>query len=411
MNFAAIVKESFRAIMRNRMRSFLTCVGIVVGVAAVILVPALGNCAKVLMIRQLEAFGTNVITISPKDNRIGAVSSGSGVGETLSVGDAEAIRRRLPDFVSMVSPVVNPSSTQLIRGNRNWSSDVKGVGEDYLAIVRHSVDVGRFIDETDIKRSRRVCVIGTTVRDRLFGGGVNPVGESVRIGDMPFRVIGLLRRKGTSLFGHDQDDTVVLPYTTALSVLDGSEFRSVDGILIQTRSMDTLDPAEKSLRGLLRTRHRIRDGEEDDFTVSDSVLVVSTVSSVSMILKILMSVIAAIALGVGGIGVMNIMLVSVAERVGEIGIRTALGAHPRDILRQFVFEAVALSSLGGLVGLLVGGGIACAIGIFAGCPDSFDASHAIMAIAVSAFVGLFFGFYPAYKASRLDPIQCLRKLK
>ena len=411
MNFGIAIKESFRAILRNRMRSFLTCVGIVVGIAAVILVPALGNCAKVVMVRQLEAFGTNVITVSPNADRVGAVSSGAGTGETLTAEDAEAVRRQLPGLVSHVSPIVSPASAQLVRGNRNWSSDVKGAGEDYLQIVVHSVDVGRFIDRTDVQRSRRVCVIGTTVRDRLFGGGANPVGESVRIGDVPFRVIGLLERKGMSLFGRDRDDTVVLPFTTALAVLEGSEFRSVDSLLIQTRDMGSLDPAEKAVRGLLRMRHRLRAGEADDFTVEDSALVLNTVSSVCLILRILLSVVAAIALGVGGIGIMNIMLVSVAERVGEIGLRMALGAHPRDILRQFVFEAVVLSSVGGLVGLLVGGGIAGAVGHLASCPDAVEIPHALVAIAVSAVVGVFFGFYPAYRASRLDPIQCLRKLK
>ena len=407
MSLFMIFKSALGAIRRNKVRSFLTCVGIIIGIAAVILVLSLGKGAKYVMVRQFEELGINLILISPNQHRAGEVSGGGKQGETLTAADAEAIERELRQYVSGVSPVVS-ASCQLVYENRNWSVGVLGVDTGYPAIRNHFVGDGAFFTAEDMRRARRVCVIGTTIRDNLFGEGVDPVGRTIRIKDMPFRVVGLLQHKGLNTAGQDQDDTVLLPYTTADRVLQGSVFKSVGFIVLSAQSMDTLAETKAAVRALLRRRHRLRARADDDFEIQDATQVVETIQTVLGIITILLTVVAAISLGVGGIGIMNIMLVSVTERIKEIGLRMAIGAHPSAILGQFVIEAVTLSSFGGLAGVATGGGLAMLLVLLVGCPNPVEVQSAVIAFSVSVAVGVFFGFYPAYRASKLSPIQCLR---
>lgn len=407
MSFAMVFKVALLAILRNKTRALLTCLGIIVGIAAVIAVLAIGKGASTMMLNEISSMGHNLVMVFPERNRQGQVREGMGSGQTMTAGDAEAIRRELGHLVRHVSPVVNVSS-QLVRQNRNWNCRVSGVSSEMPEVRNWQVADGRFFSEEDERGYARVCVIGTTVRSRLFEEDEDPVGQTVRIGAMPFTVIGVLASKGANGWGQDQDDTVMAPYTTVGRVLTRSKFRAVNMMNLSLADMDDVAEATREVSALLRQRHKLPDYQDDDFEVRDTKEIMSTMGSVSSLMTVLLTAVAAISLLVGGIGIMNIMLVSVTERIREIGLRMSIGATPLMILSQFVIEAMVLSTVGGAIGVGVGVFAAHLIGEINSWPIIIEVSSAASAFLFSAFVGMFFGFYPAYRASRLNPIDCLR---
>ena len=402
-----IFKVAILAILRNKTRSLLTCIGIIVGIAAVIAVLAIGKGASTMMVREISSMGNNLMMIWPDRNRKGAVQSAMGSGQTLTADDAEAIKRELGHLVAAVSPTVNVSS-QIVRENRNWNTRVSGVSHDMPEIRNWDVGEGRFFEESEQRVYARVCVIGATVKSHLFDEDEDPVGKTIRIGAMPFRVVGVLASKGANGWGQDQDDTVMAPYTTVGRVLTRSKFRAVNMMNVSLHSMDDIDEAKREITALLRQRHRLADYEDNDFETRDTTEIMNTIGSVSSLMTVLLTAVAAISLLVGGIGIMNIMLVSVTERIKEIGLRMAIGATPANILCQFILEAVVLSTVGGAIGVGVGIVTAHMIGEVNHWPIVIEFSSALWSFLFSSFVGMFFGFYPAYRASKLNPIDCLR---
>ena len=407
MNFGMVFKVAILAIMRNKTRSLLTCIGIIVGIAAVISVLAIGKGASTMMVKEISSMGNNLMMVFPDRNRKGAVRSGMGAGETMTAGDAEAVKRELGHLVSGVSPAVNVSC-QLIRDNRNWSGRVSGVSYDMPEIRNWNVAEGRFFEESEQRACARVCVIGTTVKANLFDEGEEAVGATIRMGAMPFKVVGVLAAKGANSWGQDQDDTVMAPYTTVGRVLQRSKFRSINMMNISLWSLDDNDEAKREVTALLRQRHNLADYQDDDFETRDTTEIMNTMGSVTGLMTLLLTAVAAISLLVGGIGIMNIMLVSVTERIKEIGLRMAIGATPACILWQFILEAVVLSTVGGAIGVALGVGAAKVIGEVNHWPIVIEFSSAVYSFLFSSFVGMFFGFYPAYRASKLNPIECLR---
>ena len=407
MNVWMIFKVAVLAIMRNKTRSLLTCIGIIVGIAAVIAVLAIGKGASTMMVKEISSMGNNLVMVWPDWNRRGTVRAGAGAGQTMTAGDAEAIQRELGHLVASVSPAVNVSS-QLVRQNRNWNVRVSGVSSDMPEIRNWQLQEGRFFEESEQREYARVCVIGATVRDRLFDSDEDPVGQIIRIGAMPFKVVGVLAAKGANSWGQDQDDTVMAPYTTVSRVLQRSKFRAINMMNVSLHSMDDVEEAKREITSLLRQRHKLAGYQDDDFVIRDTREIMSTVGSVTSLMTVLLTAVAAISLLVGGIGIMNIMLVSVTERIKEIGLRMSIGATPANILCQFILEAILLSTVGGLIGVGVGIGAAKMIGELQNWPIVIEVSSALYSFLFSAFVGMFFGFYPAYRASKLNPIDCLR---
>ena len=409
MNLGMIFKVAILAILRNKTRSLLTCIGIIVGIAAVIAVLAIGKGASTMMVAQISSMGNNLMMISPERHRQGEVRSGMGAGETLTAEDAEAIQKELAYLISAVSPAVNVS-TQLIYENRNWNCRVSGVSYQFQEVRNWNVGVGRFFEESDQRQNRRVCVIGMTVKNKLFPDQTEEevIGKTIRLGAMPFKVIGIMATKGANGFGQDQDDTVMAPFTTIQHTLQRSKFKSINMLNVSLKSMDDLDEAKREITALLRQRHKLADYQDNDFETRDTTEIMNTIGSVSGLMTVLLTAVAAISLLVGGIGIMNIMLVSVTERIKEIGLRMAIGATPLCILTQFILESIVLSTVGGAIGVGVGIGAANLIGEINHWPIVIEASSAIYSFLFSAFVGMFFGFYPAYRASKLNPIDCLR---
>ena len=402
-----IFKVAILAILRNKTRSLLTCIGIIVGIAAVIAVLAIGKGASTMMVKEISSMGNNLMMIWPDRHRKGEVRSGMGAGQTMTADDAEAIKRELGHLVASVSPAVNVSS-QIIRENRNWNTRVSGVSYDMPEIRNWDIGEGRFFEEGEQRVYARVCVIGATVKARLFDEDEDAVGKTVRIGAMPFRIVGVLASKGANGWGQDQDDTVMAPYTTVGRVLSRSKFRAINMMNVSLHSMDDVDEAKREITALLRQRHNLADYEDNDFETRDTTEIMNTIGSVSSLMTVLLTAVAAISLLVGGIGIMNIMLVSVTERIKEIGLRMAIGATPANILCQFILEAVVLSTVGGAIGVGVGVATANVIGEINHWPIVIEVSSALWSFLFSSFVGMFFGFYPAYRASKLNPIDCLR---
>ena len=402
-----IFKVSLYAIMRNKTRSLLTCIGIIVGIAAVIAVLAIGKGASTMMVKEISSMGNNLMMVFPDWNRRGQVRTGMGSGQTMTAEDAVAIQRELGHLVAAVSPTVNVGC-QLIHENHNWNVRVSGVSYDMPEIRNWDVGDGRFFELSEQRNCSRVCVIGTTVRDNLFDDPESVIGSTIRIGAIPFKVVGVLASKGANGWGQDQDDTVMAPYTTVSRVLQRSKFKAVNMMNVSLHSMDDVDEAKREITALLRQRHKLADYQDNDFETRDTTEIMNTIGSVTGLMTVLLTAVAAISLLVGGIGIMNIMLVSVTERIKEIGLRMAIGATPVNILTQFILEAVVLSTVGGAIGVAVGVGAAHAIGEINHWPIVIEASSAVYSFLFSAFVGMFFGFYPAYRASKLNPIDCLR---
>lgn len=406
MSFWMIFKVAVRAIFRNKTRSLLTCLGIIVGIAAVIAVMAIGQGAQTMMVKEISSMGNNLVMVFPERRNQGAVSGGMGQGQTMTAGDAEAIKKELPHLVQGVSPQVR-TSVQMMYAAKNWSGNVQGVSTDILGISNWVVQEGRFFTEDEERLSARVCVVGTTVRKNLFDDE-DPVGKTIRLKNMTFKVIGVLVPKGANNWGQDQDDVVMAPYTSVQRYLQRSKFRNINMMNLSLVTMDDLEEAKREVGALLRQRHHLADYQDDDFETRDTTEIMNTIGSVTGLMTVLLTAVAAISLLVGGIGIMNIMLVSVTERIKEIGLRMAIGATPANILMQFLLEAVVLSTVGGAVGVVVGIAGAQTIGSVKGWPILIQTGSTIGAFAFSAVVGMFFGFYPAWRASKLNPIDCLR---
>ncbi len=407
MNFWMIFKVAGRAIARNKTRSVLTCIGIIVGIAAVICVMAIGQGAQTMMVKEISSMGDNLMMVYPERRNQGPVSGGMGQGQTLTADDAEAVKRELGHLIKAVSPMVR-SNVQMMYSAKNWAGNVQGVSKDVLTISNWSVIDGRFFTEEEQQRSARVCVIGTTVRSNLFGDGESPIGKTLRLRNMTFKVIGVLGSKGANNWGQDQDDVVMAPYTSVQLYLQRSKFRTINMMNLSLIDMKDLDEAKREVGALLRQRHHLADWQDDDFETRDTTEIMNTIGSVTGLMTVLLTAVAAISLLVGGIGIMNIMLVSVTERIKEIGLRMAIGATPANILTQFLLEAVVLSTVGGAFGVGLGIGGAKLIGALKGWPILVQVGSTVAAFFFSAVVGMFFGFYPAYRASKLNPIDCLR---
>ena len=406
MNFFTVFRVSLHALGRNPVRSFLSCLGIGIGIVAVILAMAIGQGAKTMMVKEISSMGDNLVMVFPENRKAGPVSSGMGQGQTLTAEDAEAIKRELPHLVKGVSPSVR-TQAQVMYAANNWSTSVQGVSTDVTMISNWTVTEGSFFSVAEEQACARVCVIGTTVRANLFGTS-NPIGKIVRIKNMTFKVIGVLGSKGANNWGQDQDDCIMAPYTSVQRYLQRSKFNNINMMNISLWTMDELPEAKREIGALLRQRHHLADTQDDDFETRDTTEIMNTIGSVTGIVGTLLVVFSVITLVVGGIGIMNIMLVSVTERIKEIGLRMSIGATPRTILTQFVLEAIVLSTVGGAAGVLLGVIASYAVGAAAGWPILVELSSAVYAFVISTFVGLFFGFYPAYRASKLNPIDCLR---
>ena len=398
-----VFRIALRALRRNKMRSVLTMLGIIIGVGAVIAMVGIGNGARAQVEDQIASLGENMILIFSGSRNASGVRSGWGGPGSLSIEDAQAIARELTT-VKAVSPEVR-DGTQVMAGNQNWYTNLLGQSADYFDMRQWTFDAGTGFTHQDVRTLAKVAVIGKTTAYQLFGD-TNPVGQTFRVQNVPFTIVGLLSSKGTSLMGSDQDDVVIVPYTTAMKRLTGAS--RVRIINVQANSAAQLVAAQEQVTALLRQRHNIGPGRGDDFTVRTQDEISEMATSTSRVMTMLLGAIASVSLIVGGIGIMNIMLVSVTERTREIGIRMAVGAHGSDIMLQFLIEAITLSSLGGVIGILLGYGTAETLSRVAGWPTYVSTSAVVIAFLFSAAVGVFFGLYPARKAAALDPIDALR---
>jgi len=403
MRYFVILKVAFRALRRNKLRTALTMLGIIIGVGAVIAMVGIGNGAKAQVQARIAALGQNVIMVFSGSVNRGGVYTGSGGAGTLTVEDALAIEKEVPG-VAVVSPEVR-SGAQVMAGNNNHNTQVMGEGVGYLAIRQWDLEDGAMFTDTDVRVAAKVCILGKTTADKLFPEE-DPVGKTLRIKNVPMKVLGVLKAKGASMFGSDQDDTIIVPYTTGMKRFAGvTTLRSIN---VQSATPEQMTEVQNGIAELLRQRHRIPPGRDDDFMLRNQQELAEAMSATTEVMTALLAAIASVSLLVGGIGIMNIMLVSVTERTREIGIRMAVGARGRDILLQFLIEAVALSSTGGILGILCGVGGARLITMIKQWPTLVSPQSILIAFAFSAAVGVFFGFYPARKASQLDPIDALR---
>lgn len=394
---------AFSALMANKMRSLLTMLGIIIGVGAVIAMVSIGMGVRNNIQQSIASLGSNMLIVMPgAENRTG-VRGGAGSKTTLEDEDADAIKAKIGG-IDNVSAMVS-GSYQVVFGNSNWKTSVQGVSPDYMDIRSLEVESGIFITEHDMVKRNRVAVIGSTVSENLFGGS-NPVGQNIRIDNQPFKIIGVLKKKGQSSMGQDQDDVIIVPMTTAQERMLGINY--VHSINVQVSSPDIMDEVQENIETLLRQRHHIAKGQEDDFNVRNLTSLMETMDSTTAMITMLLGAVAGISLLVGGIGIMNIMMVSVTERTREIGIRKALGATFRNIMMQFLIESVVIGIIGGVIGIFMGCTLSIAVAEF----FNFNTVITLLPIAVSfsfaVGTGLFFGIYPARKAAKLDPIEALR---
>jgi putative ABC transport system permease protein len=403
MKTTTLLTVASQSILKNKMRTLLTMLGIVIGVGAVIVMVAVGNGAQSQIEKQIKSLGTNLLIVMPGATQQGGVSQGAGTFNRLTVEDAEKLKRE-GTTLSAVSPVVS-TRAQLIGPQGNWRTLIQGVSTDFLTIRDWQVTSGELFAETDIRSRRTVAVLGATVANALFPG-VDPVGGQVQIRSTPFTVVGVLAAKGQNAGGMDQDDVVLVPYTTAQTRLSGNV--RIGQILASTFSPGDIPAAQEEIKGIMREAHKLGDGADDDFTVRNQTEIAQAATSTTRVMSGLLAAIASISLLVGGIGIMNIMLVSVTERTREIGIRMSIGARGSDVLTQFLVESVVMSLLGGVIGLAAGFGGAALLGHLTGWTTATPASAVLIAVGFSAAVGVFFGYYPARKAAALNPIQALR---
>jgi putative ABC transport system permease protein len=406
IDLTTTIRISIRSLKANKMRSFLTMLGIIIGVGAVIAMLAIGSGARSRIAAQISSMGSNLLMILPGATTAGGVRMGIGTQPTLSMADAEAIRKECPS-VQYVAPVVN-GVAQVVYGNLNWSTGVIGTSPEMVFVRDWEIIAGRNFSDDDIRGATKVCILGQTVIENLFGD-INPLGHVIRIKNVPFTVIGILQRKGQSPTGQDQDDVIYIPVTTAQKKIFGTTFPGmVRIIMIKARSPEVMDSAEREITDLLRQRHRIGPRQDNDFTVRNLTQIMQVQEQSTSVMTILLGAIASVSLIVGGIGIMNIMLVSVTERTREIGIRMAVGAKTWDIRLQFIIEALILSLSGGLIGIITGIVSSRVISSLAGWPVMISIFAVMLSFSFSGIVGIFFGYYPAHKASLLDPIEALR---
>ena len=404
MNGTNLFKIALRALANNKMRAFLTMLGIIIGVASVITMLAIGQGSKRSIQAQISEMGSNIIMIHPGGERRGGVRMDPSEMQTLKLTDYEALRNET-NFLSAVSPNVS-SSGQLIAGNNNYPSSISGVGTEYLDIRQLSIEQGEMFSEADIQVSAKVCVIGQTIVDNLFPGGQDPVGKVIRFNQVPFRVVGVLKAKGYNSMGMDQDDIVLAPYTTVMKRLLAQTY--LEGIFASALSEDMTDYATDEVTAILRRNHKLQEDEDDDFSIRSQQELSSMLNSTTDLMTTLLACIAGISLVVGGIGIMNIMYVSVTERTREIGLRMSVGARGIDILAQFLIEAILISITGGLIGVIVGCGASVVVKNVAHWPIYIQAWSVFLSFAVCTVTGVFFGWYPAKKAAQLDPIEAIR---
>ena len=398
-----LLRATLKSIQKNKMRSILTTLGIIIGVAAVIVMVAIGSGASARIQSQISSLGTDMLMISPGVSRNSGVSMGAGSYNRLSLDDAEKIKDQA-GLIEAVSPLVR-SGGQVIGGGSNWNTGIHGVTPEYLYIRNYEIDSGECFTDRDVKSRKKVALLGKTVADELFPG-VDPVGQDIRINQTPFTVVGVLKEKGESGMGGDQDDVILAPSTTVLYRLKGGQY--IDMIYVSALSKDLMDDAQQELTTILRSAHRIKDGDGDDFHIRNQAEIVEMASSTSQTLTILLGSIAAVSLIVGGIGIMNIMLVSVTERTREIGLRLSVGARSSDILIQFLSESAALSLIGGTIGTVLAFGISLPMNEFTSLSTRIEPAVILLAFSFAFVVGVFFGFYPARKAAMLNPIEALR---
>lgn len=410
MNYQNLLKIALRAIAANKMRSFLTALGIIIGIAAVITMLAIGQGSKASIKANIAEMGSNMIMISPDADMRGGVRQDASSMETLKQADYQSIKEDC-NYISAISPTVN-SSGQWIYGNNNTQSSIYGVNQDYLSIRQLKVADGEMFTDTDIKAAAKVCILGQTVVDYLFPDGSDPIGKVVRFNSIPFRVVGVLQKKGYNSMGMDQDDLVLAPYTTVMKRILAQTY--LGGIVCSAITEEASQPAQDQISEILRRNHKLKDAtatteaDEDDFNIRSQEEISSMMNSTMSTITILLGSVAGISLLVGGIGIMNIMYVSVTERTREIGLRMSVGARGIDILNQFLIEAILLSVTGGIIGVILGVSLSLSLNAFLHIATQIEPWSIIMSFAVCTFTGVFFGWYPAKKAARLDPIEAIR---
>ncbi len=407
MTFLQTIRTALKALLINKLRSILTALGIVIGVAAVVAMMAIGEGAKAQLQASFDAMGTNMLYVMPGSSNNGGSRGGAGSRYTLTWSDLRAIRDSIPTVSHAAAQL--RSSAQIMSSDQNWATTIVGTSPDYFAIRNWRAETGSLLTDQDVASGNKVAVLGMTVADMLFGPDVDPVGQTLRIRNVPFQVVGLLEKKGQTGMGQDNDDTVIIPESTFRTKIQGGLNQYVQGSLMVTAiSSEALPRAQSQISDLLRERHRLGTDAEDDFSLRNMAEVANARQEGTRTLTMLLASIAAVSLLVGGIGVMNIMLVSVTERTREIGLRMAVGAKAHHILSQFLVEAIMLAMIGGFLGIGIGGFAAHAVGGQLGWPILFHPGVAVMAVVFSALVGVGFGLYPARKASLLHPIEALR---
>ena len=405
MNYSNLFKIAMRAIAANKLRSFLTMLGIIIGVASVIAMMAIGQGSKKSIQANIAEMGSNMIMIRPgQDKGPGGAQQDASDMQTLKLKDYEALKEQAK-YLTAISPSVN-SSGQFINGNNNTPSTIYGISPDYMQIRQQKVKDGEMFTDEEVRSSAKVCVIGKTVADNLFTNGEDPVGKVIRFNKIPFRVVGVLESKGYNSFGMDQDDVVLAPYTTVMKRILSVTY--LQGINASAVTEDMTDLAIEDITSILRENHKLKASDEDNFTIRSQQEMAEMMNSTSDTMTVLLLVVACISLVVGGIGIMNIMYVSVTERTKEIGLRMSVGARGIDILNQFLIESVLLSVTGGLIGVIVGIGAAVGINVFAHWPIQIQPWSVLLSFAVCSATGIFFGWYPAKKAASLDPIEAIR---
>jgi putative ABC transport system permease protein len=403
MNLFNLIRIAYKALQRNKLRAFLTMLGIIIGVASVIAMVAIGQGSKQSIHDQLSSMGSNMITVLPSSNLNGGVRIAGSSFQTLTQKDIVALKKA--QYITELSPSIT-SKGQAINGALNWPTSIQGVSPDYLDIRKLSLKDGIAFTEQDILTSAKVCLIGQTVIDNLFPGGENPIGKVIRFNKIPFQIIGVLNPKGQNAFGQDQDDILIAPYTTIQKRILATIY--YQNIYASAESEQVTDAAVSEMTQILRDSHRLRDTEDNDFTVRTQAELINTLSSTSGLLTVLLTVIAGISLVIGGIGIMNIMYVSVTERTREIGLRMSIGARGKDIMLQFLMEAILISITGGIIGVILGIVSSNLVTLTLSWPTIVSESSVLLSFVVCAITGIFFGYYPAQKASKLDPIEALR---